>query len=255
MNRQSAAGARLSEESAKPARSTNSTRPGANDRVRKSRKPSRPGTDTRSKLLDAAEQVFSNKGFDGTSLRDIAEAADLHLALSSYHYGTKERLFDEVIRRRAIEMERMRLEGLAKIDLKAQPTSETVRLMIEAYVSPMIRARYGSSPQWQAHVRLMARVVNVKRWTPMIRKHYDRCARVFLDQWRELLPSADNNALLNAYSFMVVTTLYVCSYTNRFGRWKAKSKSRKAELKAATNDLIQFVHAGFMALVRPTPRS
>src|SRR6266403_212385 len=73
------------------------------------RKKSRAGAGTRIKLLDAAERLFAESGYDGTSLRDITTRAKLHLALSTYHFGTKERLFEEVIQRRAAEMEQIRL--------------------------------------------------------------------------------------------------------------------------------------------------
>lgn len=215
------------------------------------RKPSRAGAITRTQLLDAAELIFADHGYDGTSLRDIAEAGGLHLALSTYHFGTKERLFDEVVHRRATELEQIRLANLASIDPSAQPPADTVRLLIRAYTEPMIEARYGKSAQWQAYVRLMAGLVNNPRWAPTIQKHYDPCARTYVQRWREVLPHADTNSLLNAYSFMVVTMLYVCSNTNRFGKWKRKTPSRGEEVRAMTDDFVQFVHAGFMSLTAP----
>lgn len=216
--------------------------------AKSSRKVSSPGDMTRNKLLDAAEQIFSEEGYDGATLRDVAKAAEVHQALSTYHFGTKERLFDEVIARRAIEMERVRLQALEHIDPDAQGSSETVRLLIEAYVSPMIKARYGTSKHWKAHVRLMAGVVNLKRWSHLISKHYDRCARAYLERWRLALPGVDDNALLNAFSFMVVASLYVCSNTGRFAQWKTKATSHKEEVRLVTEDLVAFVHAGFMSL-------
>lgn len=211
------------------------------------RKPSRAGSSTRLKILDSAERLFADRGYDGTSLRDIADESESHLALSTYHFGTKEQLFDEVIRRRAIKLEEQRLANLARIDPKAQPTSETVRLMIEAYVMPMIEARYGRSKQWQAYVRLMASLVNVARWTPLIRSHYDQCAQVYIERWREVLPHAKLDSMLNAFSFMVVMTVYACSNTNRFEKWKRK-RSKASELEGLKTDLVDFVHAGFMTL-------
>jgi len=51
---------------------------------------------------------------------------------------------------------------------------------------------------------------------------------------------------------MVVTTLYTCSYTDRFGVWKPSDRqSKRNNLAALTNDLIGFVHAGFMVLDQP----
>jgi AcrR family transcriptional regulator len=51
-----------------------------------------PKANSRDAILDAAERLFANSGFDGTSMRSIAEAADVAQALLHYHFGTKERL-------------------------------------------------------------------------------------------------------------------------------------------------------------------
>jgi len=212
------------------------------------RKKSRAGADTRVKLLDAAERLFAETGYDGTSLRDIATRAKLHLALSTYHFGTKERLFEEVLQRRAAEMEQIRLTALDKVDLTRLSKDEAVRALIEAYAMPMIRARYGSSRQWQAHVRLLSQLISVKRWVPLIRKYYDNCGRQFIARFEDLLPDAEHDALLDCFSFMISTMLYVCSYTNRFDKEKARHLSAKEDVDAAVEHFLRFTHAGFMAL-------
>lgn len=216
------------------------------------RKTSRAGSTTRKKLLDAAEKLFADQGYDGTSLRDISEASDCHLALSTYHFGNKEQMFDEVIHRRAVQLEAQRLARLAKIDINAQSQSETVRQLIEAYCLPLVEARYSRTKGWQSYVCLMAGMINIKRWTPLIQKHFDPCGQVFVSTWRTVQPQAPLDSLLNAFSFMVVTTLYTCSYTDRFGVWKPSDRqSKRNNLAALTNDLIGFVHAGFMVLDQP----
>ena len=45
------------------------------------------GNITKDKILDAAENLFSVRGFDAVSLRDITDKADVTLALASYHFG------------------------------------------------------------------------------------------------------------------------------------------------------------------------
>lgn len=215
------------------------------------RKTKRPRTDTREKLLDAAERLFSENGYDGTSLRDIATRAKLHLALSTYHFGTKEKLFEEVIGRRAIGMTEMRLKELDQIDFANLTREEAVRALILAYSMPMFRARYGSSAQWQAYVRLVSQLINVKRWVPLIRKHYDNCGRQFLSKFQEVLPDAEQDRLLDSFSFMISTMLYVCCYTNRFDRGsKVNANARVADgdIEAAIDNFVRFTHAGFMAL-------
>jgi AcrR family transcriptional regulator len=45
-------------------------------------------------IMDAAEQLFAEHGFAGTSVRDIAESAGVNLAMISYYFGSKERLME-----------------------------------------------------------------------------------------------------------------------------------------------------------------
>jgi AcrR family transcriptional regulator len=212
------------------------------------RRLSRAGADTRDKTLNAAERLFADHGYDGTSLRDISEASGLHITLTSYHFGTKERLFEEVIRRRAEEVVALRMAALEKIDPATLPAAQAVRRLIEGYSLPMIQARYEGSKQWQAHVRLMSQLISVQRWVPLIQKYYDATGQAYLEKFRIALPNAENPALLDAFSFMVATMLYVCSYPDRFAKMKTKVLPKKQEIAAAVDHFVQFVHAGFMAL-------
>jgi AcrR family transcriptional regulator len=216
------------------------------------RRLSRPGVDTRGKLLDAAERLFAENGYDGTSLRDITNRAKQHLALCTYHFGTKERLFEEVIQRRAAELEATRLAALHKIEASALTPSDAVLAVIEAYAMPMIRARYGASKQWQAHVRLLSQLISVKRWVPLIQSYYDICGLQYIAKLQAILPDADHDALLDSFSFMISNMLYVCSYTNRFAKQKMGKLSANEEIAAATENFLRFAHAGFMACSRRT---
>lgn len=58
-------------------------------------------TDKREHILVAAEQLFANQGFDGTSVRDIAHQANVNLAMISYYFGSKEKLLQALIEHRA----------------------------------------------------------------------------------------------------------------------------------------------------------
>ena len=55
-------------------------------------------------LLDTAESLFSQKGFDGTSVRDIAEAAGINTAMISYYFGSKEKLMEEIFERKSVNI-------------------------------------------------------------------------------------------------------------------------------------------------------
>ena len=57
------------------------------------------GIDTKARLLDAAERLFSDLGFEAVSHRDIALAAGANLAAVNYHFGSKHEFIRAVIKR------------------------------------------------------------------------------------------------------------------------------------------------------------
>ena len=58
-------------------------------------------SDKREHILLTAERLFGEKGFDGTSVRDIAQAAGVNLAMISYYFGSKEKLLEAMIQLRS----------------------------------------------------------------------------------------------------------------------------------------------------------
>ena len=90
-------------------------------------------TDTKSRILVAAENLFGKNGFDGTSLRDITAEAQVNLAAVNYHFQSKESLLDAIIERRLEPLNRRRIEMLES----AGPTP-TVEQIVEAFLAPLL---------------------------------------------------------------------------------------------------------------------
>ncbi len=67
------------------------------------------------RLLDAAERLFCEKGFDGTSIRDITSEAKCNVAAVNYHFSGKENLYQEVFQRRMRSLREVRLAGIEKV--------------------------------------------------------------------------------------------------------------------------------------------
>ena len=58
-------------------------------------------SDKKEHIINTAIELFATKGFEGTSIRDIAAAADVNLAMINYYFGSKEKLFEELVQRKA----------------------------------------------------------------------------------------------------------------------------------------------------------
>jgi len=55
-------------------------------------------------IIGTAERLFSTKGFDGTSVRDIADEAGVNIAMISYYFGSKEKLMEALFERRSSDI-------------------------------------------------------------------------------------------------------------------------------------------------------
>lgn len=95
---------------------------------------------TAERILDAAESLFADHGFDGASLRAITAAAEVNLAAVHYHFGSKERLAEAVIRRRIEPVNRQRIDRLDAAIETARPALPSLEAVLDAFVSPTIDA-------------------------------------------------------------------------------------------------------------------
>ena len=57
--------------------------------------------DKKEHIIDAAIELFAEKGFEGTSIRDLAAKADVNVAMINYYFGSKEKLFECILKQKA----------------------------------------------------------------------------------------------------------------------------------------------------------
>lgn len=82
-------------------------------------------------ILKTAENLFSTKGFDGTSVRDIADEAGVNIAMISYYFRSKEKLMETLFEQRMGKVE-MRVESLLK-DESLSPLDK-VSMLIDDHI-------------------------------------------------------------------------------------------------------------------------
>jgi len=100
------------------------------------------GEDTRLRILDSAEHLFSENGIKDTSLREIVERAEANTASVHYYFGSKKGLIEEVFERRFMPVAKERLRRLA--DCHEEPgRPPLLTQIISAFVEPSLRGDNG----------------------------------------------------------------------------------------------------------------
>jgi AcrR family transcriptional regulator len=91
---------------------------------------------TRNKILDVAHSLFSDKGYDGVSVREIAKSAEVNLSAINYHFTNKENLYRETIEK-TMKMVATDLGELYHHDLNVEDFSLKLFIYFKAHVSEL----------------------------------------------------------------------------------------------------------------------
>ena len=86
--------------------------------------------DKQIEILEVAETLFAEKGFDGASIREISKIANINVAMVSYYFGSKEKLLESLILFRTADL-KIKLENL--FDASATPIHK-IEKFIEYYI-------------------------------------------------------------------------------------------------------------------------
>jgi AcrR family transcriptional regulator len=95
---------------------------------------------TAQRLLDTAERLFGEHGYNGVGMRALADAAQVNLAATTYHFGSKKALFVETFLRRLRGVNAHRLELLTAADQQAHGQPLPVERIVECMMRPSVEA-------------------------------------------------------------------------------------------------------------------
>jgi AcrR family transcriptional regulator len=91
--------------------------------------------DKQVQIMETAEVLFAEKGFNGTSVRDIAEKAHVNLAMISYYFGSKDKLLESLFDYRG-EHIKLKLESM--VEDKTLGSFEKLELLIDHYIEKVM---------------------------------------------------------------------------------------------------------------------
>lgn len=198
---------------------------------------------TKDRILGAAEELFAQHGFAGTSLRQVTSRADVNIAAVNYHFGSKENLVNEVFRRRMDGMTAARLEQL-ETALREHPGE--LEPILAAFIEPALalaQDRNGGA----SFVRVIARAYaeHNESLRKFLSDHYGHVLREFGKALHACLPQLDKETLYWRLDFLAGALTYAMS---DFGLIKRPASASEAAHRArAARELIRFAAAGLQA--------
>lgn len=160
--------------------------------------------DTKERLLDAAERLFAAEGLSRTSLRAITCEAGVNVAAVHYHFGSKDDLLGELLRRRIAPMNEERLAQLQAIESTAHAGPLPLAAVLRAYIEPAFRFRSEMSGH-ESLGRLFGRLYSEPEeiLESTLREIFEDVARRFLSALSRALPELDPDELAWRFHFVV----------------------------------------------------
>jgi AcrR family transcriptional regulator len=190
-------------------------------------------TDTKQKILDAAERLIAEHGYAATSLRQIIAEAGVNLASVHYHFGSKEELLHELVGRKANPVNEKRLELLERLVAEAAPAPPSVERTLEAYLMPMAEAAT-RNPQF---VKVMGRIMAEGLRQSVAERNYKPVSARFFAEIRRALPDLPEDEFQWRLQFLIGSIVHtMCGCTEAGHAFEER-----------VGYLIQFVAAGLNA--------
>jgi len=197
-------------------------------------------TDTRNRILDAAEQLFAEHGFDGTSIREVTRAADVNVAAVHYHFGSKEAVLRGVTDRIAGPINIRRSALLAQL-LEAEPEGAGLERLIECFVRADVEVLLDLQERGARVARFLGRTYSDQtEWIQEMAHEQYAAATDFYPHIGAALPH------LNADEVAWRVRQTVAVIVNLFATWPEQGMSRSAAERLLTR-MVTFLAGGLRA--------
>ena len=96
-----------------------------------------PTSKAKLKLLDSAEGLVAERGFDAVSVRDVTQLAKANVAAVNYHFGSREGMMSLMMVRRMGPVHQQQLKNLNILEKKRGSKSVPLEEIIEAWLGPL----------------------------------------------------------------------------------------------------------------------
>jgi AcrR family transcriptional regulator len=184
-----------------------------------------PASDARTRVLDAAVDLFAEHGYDGTSVNQVIARAGVAKGGFYHHFASKEALLYEVYG----DLIGRQLAGMDDILARALPPAETLRALIADLVETTAASARPALVFWRELHRL-----GDERTAA-----YRRARRRYHDAVRRLIRDAQAAGVFAPVASADTVTFTIFGYVNELPLWyRPSGRQRPAQLAAELADLV-----------------
>lgn len=202
---------------------------------------------TKNKILDAAEHLFADKGFNGTSLREITSLAEVNLAAVNYHFGSKKELIKAVMSRYMNEVS-PRLEA-ALITICQQEQQPSLIEVFSAFIEPLLSLNVFKENGTSNFLQLLGRGYTDSqgflRW--FLTTQYPGVISNFVAAVQKAYPELTAEDIFWRLHFTMGTVVFTMSSTDALIDIAESDFEKQMDIAGVIRKVIPFVAAGVAA--------
>ena len=205
-----------------------------------------PEKESRQRLLDSAEQLFAEKGFDSTSVRDLTQLAKCNVASVNYHYGSKEKLYQKVFHKHFTLMRETRITSINRVMQDHGPQTSLEQL-IEAFARAFLEPLLDDS-SGRLTMRLMMREMTDPRLPAdmFFKDMVKPVSAVLLGAMHQICPDLDQRNAQKCVHSLIAQLIHVVQVRIYFTRIQ-KLDHPMLNLQEMLDHVVQFTEAGMKA--------
>ncbi len=211
----------------------------------------KPHRETQLRILDAAEELFMQHGFEGTSMRSLTARAGVNLAAVNYHFGSKHALIEAVFRRRLDPMNGERIAALERLEKESGGRALGPRAIIGAFIGASLRM-IEDAKGGRNFIRLLGRTYTdpSKQIRALIGGLYAPAMERFKAAFERALPEMPREELIWRMHFMFGTLAYTLAATDTVQLIAGCKPEDRYDARLLEQRLSAFLLAGLTAPLR-----
>ncbi len=204
------------------------------------------------KILECAERLFATKGYDAASIRDITNEAGVNLASIHYYFGSKEKLLEELLKKKLDWLNQERLNALLRLESNADGAPLRPSLILDAFFGTLLKMIDDKKNGGEMFLKLLGRSSLEPSnliWSVATNQHSDVIKRFKIALCKSL-PGVPETEIVWRFHFMLGATTFAISGNGLpalFSNTDIKMENTSTGQKLLMNRLMTFLVGGLRA--------